>query len=103
MRGMAEGEAIVAHKEGVCVCPKDLITAACAEISVELPSNSRGLENLYVETMHHLCKANRIWGDAGSWTGGWMVAWMPAFLAASKASSRVLSLSTVSIPTHLPW
>eukprot|EP00983_Pelagomonas_calceolata_P076504 1153440-Pelagomonas_calceolata.AAC.2 len=35
MRGMAEGEAIVAHREGVCVCPKDLVTAACAEISVD--------------------------------------------------------------------
>eukprot|EP00983_Pelagomonas_calceolata_P021468 672827-Pelagomonas_calceolata.AAC.1 len=27
---------------------------------------------------------------------------MPDLLAASKASSRVLSLSTVSMPTHLP-
>eukprot|EP00983_Pelagomonas_calceolata_P045356 1139696-Pelagomonas_calceolata.AAC.1 len=35
MRGMAEGEAIEAHREGVCVCPEDLVTAACAEISVE--------------------------------------------------------------------
>eukprot|EP00983_Pelagomonas_calceolata_P000641 23833-Pelagomonas_calceolata.AAC.1 len=24
MRGMAEGEAIVTHREGVCVCPEDL-------------------------------------------------------------------------------
>eukprot|EP00983_Pelagomonas_calceolata_P011459 369189-Pelagomonas_calceolata.AAC.1 len=40
MRGMAEGEAIqspqvVAHREGICVCPEDLVTAACAELSVE--------------------------------------------------------------------
>eukprot|EP00983_Pelagomonas_calceolata_P058609 1145562-Pelagomonas_calceolata.AAC.4 len=33
MRGMAEGESIVAHREGVCVCPKDLVMAVCAEIS----------------------------------------------------------------------
>eukprot|EP00983_Pelagomonas_calceolata_P112582 1159894-Pelagomonas_calceolata.AAC.2 len=36
MRGMAEGEAIAAHREGVCLCPEDLVTAACAEISVEI-------------------------------------------------------------------
>eukprot|EP00983_Pelagomonas_calceolata_P043283 1138844-Pelagomonas_calceolata.AAC.2 len=35
MRGMAEGEAIVAYREGVCVCPEDLVTVTCAEISVE--------------------------------------------------------------------
>eukprot|EP00983_Pelagomonas_calceolata_P129963 1161648-Pelagomonas_calceolata.AAC.3 len=62
MRGMAEGETIVAHREGVCVCPEDLVTAAYAEISVEGTVNSRGLENLFVETMHHLCWADRMWG-----------------------------------------
>eukprot|EP00983_Pelagomonas_calceolata_P082065 1155806-Pelagomonas_calceolata.AAC.1 len=25
-------------------------------------SNSRGLENLSVETMHHLCRADQMWG-----------------------------------------
>eukprot|EP00983_Pelagomonas_calceolata_P100812 1158614-Pelagomonas_calceolata.AAC.5 len=34
MRGMAEGEAIVAYREGVCMCPKDLVTATCAEVGV---------------------------------------------------------------------
>eukprot|EP00983_Pelagomonas_calceolata_P071258 1151155-Pelagomonas_calceolata.AAC.1 len=27
-----------------------------------MPSNSRGLENLSIETMHHLCRADRMWG-----------------------------------------
>eukprot|EP00983_Pelagomonas_calceolata_P044387 1139274-Pelagomonas_calceolata.AAC.2 len=35
MRGMAEGKAIVANREGVCVRPEDLVTVACAEIGVE--------------------------------------------------------------------
>jgi len=35
MRVMAEGEAIVAYREGVRMCPKDLVTVACAEISVK--------------------------------------------------------------------
>eukprot|EP00983_Pelagomonas_calceolata_P022017 691033-Pelagomonas_calceolata.AAC.1 len=34
MRGMAEGEVIVAYREGVCMCSEDLVTVACAEISV---------------------------------------------------------------------
>eukprot|EP00983_Pelagomonas_calceolata_P008054 262246-Pelagomonas_calceolata.AAC.1 len=28
MRGMAEGGAIVAYREGVCMCPEDLVTVA---------------------------------------------------------------------------
>eukprot|EP00983_Pelagomonas_calceolata_P008440 276106-Pelagomonas_calceolata.AAC.1 len=35
MRGMEEGESIVVYREGVCVRPEDLVSVACAEISVE--------------------------------------------------------------------
>eukprot|EP00983_Pelagomonas_calceolata_P004424 143952-Pelagomonas_calceolata.AAC.1 len=35
MRGMVEGEAILAYREGVCMCPEDLATVACAEIRVK--------------------------------------------------------------------
>eukprot|EP00983_Pelagomonas_calceolata_P018631 584378-Pelagomonas_calceolata.AAC.1 len=35
MREMAEGEAIVAYREGVCVCPEDLVMVTCAGINVE--------------------------------------------------------------------
>eukprot|EP00983_Pelagomonas_calceolata_P005480 178634-Pelagomonas_calceolata.AAC.1 len=32
MRGMAEGEAIVAYREGICVCPEDLVTSNYSRI-----------------------------------------------------------------------
>eukprot|EP00983_Pelagomonas_calceolata_P024367 766347-Pelagomonas_calceolata.AAC.1 len=59
MRGMAEGEAIVAYRECVCMCPEDLVTVACAEISLK---DTVKFKNLSVETMHHLCRADRMWG-----------------------------------------
>eukprot|EP00983_Pelagomonas_calceolata_P134370 1162055-Pelagomonas_calceolata.AAC.1 len=34
MWGMAEGEAIVVYREGVCVCSKDLVLAVRAGVSV---------------------------------------------------------------------
>eukprot|EP00983_Pelagomonas_calceolata_P060889 1146572-Pelagomonas_calceolata.AAC.1 len=34
-------------------------------------SNSRGLENLSVETMHHLCRADQMWGGVISVSELW--------------------------------
>eukprot|EP00983_Pelagomonas_calceolata_P078322 1154234-Pelagomonas_calceolata.AAC.3 len=34
IRRMADGVAIVAHREGISACPKDLVVVTCAEISV---------------------------------------------------------------------
>eukprot|EP00983_Pelagomonas_calceolata_P011723 377696-Pelagomonas_calceolata.AAC.1 len=62
MWGMAGGETIVAYTEGVCLCSKDLVPAVCAETSAVGVINSRGLENLSVEAMHHLCRADQMCG-----------------------------------------
>eukprot|EP00983_Pelagomonas_calceolata_P035634 1115347-Pelagomonas_calceolata.AAC.1 len=67
VRRMAEGMLLLLRTERASVhAPKNWSRWLVLKYVMHVQTKSRGLENLSVETMHHVCRADRMWGGVVS-------------------------------------